>query len=118
MSRTASLPSVSRPSRASPTIVRSSPSRAGSTATSTNSRSQDSGTFTGAPSSLELLQEAQVVLVEQPDVVDAVADHRDAVDAQAEREPRHLLGVVDDASELAIDGLVDRRVHHPRAHDL
>src|SRR5262245_59139456 len=118
MSSTASLPSVSRPSRASPTIVRSWPRRAGSTATSTNSLSQESGTFTGFSSSPELLQEAEVVLVEEADVVDAVADHGHAVDAEAERESGHLLRVVDHVSELPVHRLVDRGVHDPRPHDL
>ena len=40
-----------------------------------------------------LRQEADVVVEERPDLVDAVADHRDALEAEAEREPGVLLGV-------------------------
>ena len=59
----------------------------------------------------ELLEEAQVVLVEQADVVDAVLQHRDALDAHAEREAGDLLRVVADRFE-------DRRMHHAAAEDL
>ena len=75
--------------------------------TSTNSRSQEQEDL----HSRELLEEAQVVLVEQADVVDAVLQHRDALDAEAEREAGDLLGVV-------ADGFEHRRVHHAAAEDL
>ena len=45
------------------------------------------------PSS-ELLQEAQVVLEVQAQVGDAVLEHRDPLDAEAQGEALHLLGVV------------------------
>src|SRR3989442_12820766 len=95
MSSTASLPSLSRPSRAKPARVRSSPRRPGSTATSTNSRSQESGTFIHRPppSSPELLQEAQVVSVEEADVLHPMTPHGYALHAPAEGGTRDLLRV-------------------------
>ena len=42
---------------------------------------------------LELPQEPQIALQEQPQVVDAVADHRHPLDAQAEREAGVSLGI-------------------------
>src|SRR6185436_1418629 len=95
-SSTASPPCVSTPSTASPTRVRSSPRRAASAGTSTNSRSQESGIFTAPASRGELLQHAQVVRVEEADVVHPVAHHGHAVDAQAEGEAGDLVRVVDD----------------------
>src|SRR5665648_536940 len=59
----------------------------------------------------ELPQEADVVVVEQAQVGDAVLEHRHALDAHAEGEAADLLGVV-------IDELVDCRVDHAGAHDL
>src|SRR2546425_2396720 len=61
--------------------------------------------------SCELPQEAQVVLEEQADVVDAVLEHRDALAAQAERPAGDLFGIVADVPEHL-------RVHHPGAQDL
>src|SRR5213075_1988568 len=62
----------------------------GEAVTSTKSRSQETSTLTGSgPPTIsyrELLQEAQVVLVEEADVVDAVTQHRDALHAHAERK--------------------------------
>ena len=60
---------------------------------------------------LELLEEADVVGDEVADVVDVVADHGAAVDAEAEGEARPLLGV--DA-----DGLEHVGVDHPAAAQL
>src|SRR5438132_9228522 len=113
MSSTASLPSLSRPSRAKPARVRSSPRRPGSTVTSTNSRSQETGSFIHrpSPSPPELFQEAQVVPVEEPDVVHPMAHHGDALDAQAEGEARDLLGVVDGAPQPGVHRFGDRWVH-------
>ena len=48
----------------------------------------------GRASAHELLQEADVVVVEQPQVGDAVLEHRDPLDPHPEREPLHALGVV------------------------
>src|SRR5918995_2008037 len=117
-SRTASEPSFSIPSTARPTRVKSAPSRAGSTGTSTNSSSQETGTFTARVSPGELLQHAQVVGVEEADVVDAVAHHGHTVDAQAERKPRHLLRVVGDPPQTLVHRLEHGGGHHSRAHDL
>src|SRR5439155_25595950 len=47
----------------------------------------------------ELRTKAPVVLVEEPEVLDAVAEDRDAVDAEAEGEALHLLGVVADGAQ-------------------
>src|SRR5207244_11418606 len=59
----------------------------------------------------ELAEEAQVVLEEEADVVDAVLEHRDPLDAHAERPPRDRLGIVPHIAEHL-------RVDHPRAQDL
>src|SRR3712207_6748873 len=63
------------------------------------------------PSSSELPQEAQVALEEEPQVRDAVLDHRHAVGAHPEREARVFFRVVADLLE-------DRRVHHSRTEHL
>src|SRR6185312_8946539 len=60
---------------------------------------------------LELLEEAQVVLVEEPDVFDLVFEDGDALDADAPREARVPLGVV-------ADGFEDGRMHHAAAAEL
>src|SRR5918997_4753322 len=60
---------------------------------------------------LKLPQEAQVALEEEPQVGDAVLDHRHAVRAHPESEARVLFRVVADLLE-------DRRVHHSRAEHL
>src|SRR6059036_1108931 len=59
----------------------------------------------------ELGQEAQVVLVQQPDVVDAVLQHGDPLDAEAEGEAGVALGVVADLRE-------NGRMDHPGAAQL
>jgi hypothetical protein len=59
----------------------------------------------------KLLQKSEVVLVEHPDVLDAVLEHRDALHAEAEREATDLLRVV-------ADRLEDGRMHHAAAEDL
>src|SRR5262245_27879148 len=61
--------------------------------------------------SRELLQEPEVVLVEEADVLDPVAEHGHALDAHPEGPARHLLGVVAHRTE-------DLRMDHPRAQDL
>src|SRR5687767_2677891 len=116
-SRTASSPRISRPSTARPAAVRSSPILRASAGASTKSRSHETRIFIAA-GSRELLEEPQVVLVEESDVVDPVADHGHAVDAEPEGEAAHLLRVVDDTAEVGVHGLEDRRMHHSRAHDL
>jgi len=64
-----------------------------------------------APPSSELAQEAQLVGVEEPDVVDAVLEHRHALDAETEREAGDRLGIVADGAE-------HRRVDQAGAEDL
>src|SRR3546814_8994226 len=59
----------------------------------------------------ELREEAGVVGEEEPQVVDAVAGHGQAVDAEAEGEALPLLGV-----DAAVREHV--RVHHPAAAEL
>src|SRR5262245_58375841 len=114
-SSTASLPWNSMPSQARPTLVRSSASCCGSTVRSTKSLTQETGIFIALR---ELLQEADVALVEQTDVRDAVLDHRHALDARAERETADLRGVVDDFPEVLVDRFEDRGMHHSRTEDL
>src|ERR1035441_9504691 len=60
---------------------------------------------------LELLQKPHVILVEEADVSDAIADHRDALDAEAERPARPRFRVVADVLE-------DLGVHHAASGDL
>src|SRR5438093_5667459 len=59
----------------------------------------------------ELLQEAQIVLIEEPDVRRAGAQHRQALDAAAPREPLVARRVVADASQ-------DVRMDHAAAGGL
>src|SRR5215470_1864211 len=75
---------------------------------STSSRTQPYGIFIA---SRELPEEAQVVLEEETQVVDAVLQHRDALDAHPERPARVLLRIVAHV-------LQDLRMHHPAAEDL
>src|SRR2546423_5268779 len=59
-----------------------------------NSRSHDSGNCMAEGSDLlELGQEAQVAVEEQAQVADAVAQHRQAIDARAEGEADEALGI-------------------------
>src|SRR6185436_6091714 len=74
-------------------------------------RPRTRGARRGGPSCRELLEEAEVVLVEQPDVVHAILEHRDALDAGAEREAGVALRVV-------ADGFEYRRMNHAAAEDL
>ena len=62
----------------------------------------------------KLLQEAQVVLEEEPQVGHAVLEHRDPLDSHAERETLYPLGVV----ALVAHEAEHVRVDHARAHDL
>src|SRR5436309_2420749 len=78
-----SIPALTRRSAACEAVSRRS----------TNSRTHPYGIFIG---SRELLEEAQVVLEEQPEIVDAVLQHRDALDAHPEGPARELLRIVAD----------------------
>src|SRR2546426_5895217 len=59
----------------------------------------------------ELAEESEVVLEEEPDLGDAVPQHRDALEPHAEREARDLLGIVAHGAEHV-------GVHHPGAQHL
>src|SRR3989304_5692828 len=85
---------------------------------STSSFSQETGTFipippAGAPRGIpsELLQEAQVVGPEAPNIVDLVLQHGDALRPHAEGEPAELLRVVPSVYQ-------HHRMHHPAPQDL
>src|SRR5829696_7472425 len=82
-----------RSTAATETVRRSAMSSTG-TSTATYSRSHSSGTRTS-----ELPRQSEVVLPEHPDVRDAVAKHRDPLEAEPEGEPRDVLGVVADVHE-------------------
>src|SRR6185295_6737450 len=105
----------SRPSTATPRTDIVFAISSGDAVTSTKSRSHETRIFTAPPSwsgsYRELFEEAQVVLVEEADVVDPVLQHRHALHPHAEREAGVLLGVV-------ADGLEHRRVHHAAAENL
>src|SRR5207253_10666157 len=92
------MPALTRRSAACPAVSRRS----------TSSRTHAYGIFIA---SRELLQEAQVVLEEQSQIVDAVLQHRDALDTHAERPAGDLLGIVADVAQHL-------RMHHARAQDL
>ena len=87
-----SLPRRSTPLTSIPSSVRRSASCSGVRSKSTTSRSHDSGTLI-EPASSELAQEAEVVLEEQAEVADPVAEHRDPLRAHAEREALVALGI-------------------------
>src|SRR6266508_3270612 len=59
----------------------------------------------------KLIQEAQVVLEEEPDVVDPVLEHGDALDTHAEGPARDLLGVIAHVAEHV-------GMYHARAQNL
>src|SRR5262245_52722489 len=60
---------------------------------------------------LELPQKAQVVLEEEPQIVDAIAQHGDAIDAHAPREAGVSLGI-------HTGGLQHVRMDHAASRDL
>src|ERR1043165_9350801 len=67
--------------------------------------------YAAMPLHSELLQHAQIVLEQRPDVGDVELEHRNAVDAEAEGEAAPLLGVDADVAQHL-------RVHHAAAEDL
>src|SRR5688572_10104805 len=83
---------VSRASSSKPHMVSREPSSRPLQGTSTKSRSQERGILTRLPR-LELREEAQVVLEEQAQIVHAVTQHRQAIDAHAERVTGVFLGI-------------------------
>src|SRR5207245_5101576 len=60
---------------------------------------------------LKLFQEPQIILVEQPDVVDAIADHGNALDAEPE-------GPAGPDFRIVSDVFKHLRMHHAAAGDL
>src|SRR5690606_8018750 len=116
------ISATTTPSRPSPSTVRSSTSRpmpvrpaassSRDASTVTCSRSQLSGNLIAAlPGSGELPQEAAVVFEEAAQVVDAVAQHGQAFNAQAEGEAGVALGVDADVAQHV-------RMHHAAAQHL
>src|SRR6266699_3253806 len=101
---------ASMPSRGIPAAVSRPPTAAGSSAIVTYSASHAWLNFMRR-SPGELGQEAQIVLVEQADVVDPVLQHGDPLDTEPEGETGVTLRVVADLLE-------HRGVHHPRAAHL
>src|SRR5690606_16272219 len=95
-----------------PAMVSSSAIRAESQSGEQNARSQFSGNLISCSpaSASELLEEAQVVLVEHPQVADAVAQHGQALDAGPEGETDVALGIQADVAH-------DVRMHLPRPAD-
>src|SRR5205807_468098 len=89
----------------------SSPRASAERSTGQSSRSHESTTFTASPARLELLEEPDVVLPQDPDVGDAEPDHGEPIVAAPEREPGPALRVVS-------DGLQHARMDHAGAHRL
>src|SRR5829696_6760175 len=109
MTSPSSTPNLSTPSTS--WLCREMVSTSSSTgrSKSTYSRSQLNGTRKClAFLELELPQEAQVALEEEPEIRDAVLDHRHPIRAEPESETGVLLRVVADLLEHG-------RVHHPGA---
>src|ERR1700733_8043215 len=89
-----------RSSTSSPAIVSACASASLSSGGSTMLRSQFSENFMFARRALgELAQKAQIVLVEQAQVVDAVAHHRQSIGPHAERESLVALGIDADCAQ-------------------
>src|SRR2546429_5407369 len=65
----------------------------------------------GSRAASKLPQKPQIIFVEEPDVVDAIADHGDAFDAEAEGPAGPDFGIVADVLEHL-------RMHHAAAGDL
>src|SRR5665647_2052877 len=104
-------PTQSMPSTSVPDMVRTSAISSTVPCQATYSLIQLNGTLIAIRPPSELPQEADVVVVEQAQVGDAVPQHRHALHPHAEGEPADLLRVV-------VDEAVDSRVDHPCAHDL
>ena len=56
------------------------------------------------------MQEAHIVVIEEPQIIDAVREHGDALDPHAKGEARDLPGIVAAHPE-------DVRMHHARTED-
>src|SRR5262245_37311975 len=96
-----SPPSFWTPSTSRPSMVRRSASSSADQLNSTYCRSQLRVTFMGS----ELAQKPQVVLVEQADIGNTVADHGNALDAEAK-------GPAGPKLRIPADILEHLRVHH------
>src|SRR5690242_9993821 len=103
-----SRPGSSTPSTSNPTWLSAATRSSVEASTGVNSRIQDNGARISAS---VLRQEAHVALEERTDLVDAVTDHGDPLEPEAEGEPLPLLRVV-------ADGLEHVRVDHPAAAEL
>src|SRR6476660_7071640 len=97
-SKIVSWPTRSRESMGMPTAVSRAPTSAGSSPGSTYSFSQSRLNFI-SPSQRELFQEPEIVLEEQPDVVDAIFQHGDPIHPEPEDEAGEGLGVVADGAQ-------------------
>src|SRR5215469_13180931 len=89
-----SPPSFWMPSTSMPSMVRRSASSSGDQLKSTYCLSQLRVTFIS-----ELPQEPGVILIEEPDIIDAITKHCDALDAEAEGPAGPDFGVVTDVFE-------------------
>src|SRR5512139_1097616 len=99
-------------STSSPAMVRAWASWGVSSAGLTRLRNQASeNCMMCATGLVELLEEAEIVLEEQPQVVDAIAQHGEALDAEAEGKADESLGVDVDVPE-------DVGVHHAASQHL
>src|SRR5829696_4157017 len=103
-----SRPGSSTPSTSNPTSLSAATSSSVDASTGVNSRIQDSGARISAS---VLSEEAKIAVEERADLVDPVADHRNPLESEAEREALPFLGVVPDRLEHV-------RVDHPAAAEL
>src|SRR5438445_3075770 len=103
-----SRPGSSTPSTSRPTWLSAATSSSVEASTGVNSRIQDSGARISASVPSE---EANVAVEERADLVDPVADHRNPLEPEAEREALPFLRVV-------ADGLEHVRVDHPATAEL
>src|SRR5438132_8863421 len=96
-----------------PAMVSRSASAAAGPLQVTNSASQESGMrMAGAAhSERELPEEAEIVVVEEPEVGEAVAQERQPIGAHAEGEAAHRLGIVAASAQHV-------RMDHAGAQDL
>src|SRR5262245_1680404 len=113
---TTSPPGASTPSTSSPSWLSAATSSSTGASAGVKSRIQDSGARIRSDSVSSIpTEEAHVVLEERADLVDAVADHRDALEAEAEREPLPLLGVDADRGEhVGVDHPAAAQLDPPR----
>src|SRR5439155_2154810 len=109
--RRSSWPTSSMASIFKPAMVSRSASAAAGPLQVTNSASQESGMRMAGCSERELPEEAEIVVVEEPEVGEAVAQERQPIGAHAEGEAAHHLGIV-------AAGAQHVRMDHAGAQDL